>query len=73
MTENEKLVSGLKKLNLQHKNRLKSWELDIECSLTGDDVSNAKGRINGYLNALADVAIIDREECRAIYRFYVSR
>ena len=73
MSSNEKLVSGLGKLNDQIKSQLRSWELDIELSVDDMEEGRAKGRIQGYLKALIHMGMIDQDEAREINRFYVMK
>lgn len=73
MANNEKLVSGLGKLNAEAKKHLGSWELDIELAVDDAEVSKAKGRIQGYLKALVDIGLIDQDEAKEIGRFYIVK
>lgn len=73
MANNEKLVSGLDKLNAEAKRHLKSWELDIELAVDDAEVSKAKGRIQGYLKALVDIGLMDQEEAKEVGRFYIVK
>ena len=71
MANNEKMVSGLCKLNAQTKKQLESWNIEINYSLEDEDVNKAKGKIQGYLKALVQMGIIDQEEARELGRFYI--
>ena len=73
MANNEKLVSGLNKLNAEAKRHLKSWELDIELAVDDAEVSKAKGRIQGYLKALVDIGLMDQDEAKEVGRFYIVK
>ena len=73
MANNEKLVSGLDKLNAEAKRHLKSWELDIELAVDDAEVSKAKGRIQGYLKALVDIGLMDQDEAKEVGRFYIVK
>lgn len=67
---NKELESGMAKLTERQKRLLDSWAYDMKYGLLDSEMSEAKGKILGFLNALALMGAIELREAIEVYSYY---
>ena len=66
----KELESGMAKLTERQKRLLDSWAYDMKYGLLDSEMSEAKGKILGFLNALALMGTIELREAIEVYSYY---